>query len=293
MTPIGQFITTDESRRDAPQDLLQRIGVKPPYFALRDLALEGLYLHATARAESPPFREHGPMPAAELGRHAAMTGLCHAASAQDDAKRRYYLARHATCRYEANTQPYGTPIRFSSEVLEQTKRACTASVTASAGGTPVAAFEITYTVLTEAAFQRLFRHRAQQTPAVANPYGALLTSDWARDGDGAEQVVEEIPASSCAGHFGGYPALPVAVLMGQLSYLAGRLYGDPPQPYRVVRGEVSASDLAWAGESVRFRAHPEPPRSGEDEGLGDRYACEAIAGDRRVGGMTLWLASVD
>ncbi|MDZ7802255.1 MAG: hypothetical protein U5K81_15870 [Trueperaceae bacterium] len=293
MPHIGQRTTTHVSRRQAQHDLLQRIGVQPPYFALRDLSLEGLYLSATAQAESPPFREHGPMPAAELGRHAAITGLCHAASAQPDDRRRYYLARHAECRYQPNEAPYGTPVRFSSELLETSKRACTASVTATAADAALASFRIEYTILTESAFQRLFRHRALTTPAGPNPYEALLTSCWTRDGDGAEQVVKEIPASACAGHFGGYPALPVAVLMGQLSYLAGRLYGDPPQPYRVVRGEVSASDLAWAGEAVRFRADPEPPRSEEDEATGDRYACEAIAGDRRVGGMTLWLTSVD
>ena len=106
----------------------------------------------------------------------------------------------------------------------------------------------------------------------------------------AEQVVESLPVGACVGHFDGYPALPVAVLMGQLSYLAGRLHDVP---YRVVRGEVEASDLVWAGERAVFRV--------ARDGFGDtqatrgaqRYRCEAWAGDRSVASMTLWLESVD
>src|SRR5690606_12412244 len=85
--------------RGALRELLARICVRPPYFALTDLSLEGLELHATARAESPAYSEVGAMPAAELGRHAAIVGLTVAASRQADDDRRYYLARRAECRY--------------------------------------------------------------------------------------------------------------------------------------------------------------------------------------------------
>lgn len=289
-----QRVAQDVVRFDPTRTLLPRIGVQPPYFALRDVALEAGYLHATAEAESPAYLEVGPMPAAELGRHAAITGLSHAASLQDDDRRRYYLAQHAQCRYLPSHHPYGTPVHFRSEIMESSKRACRAKVTAHAGGDPLAEFDIDYTILTEPAFQRLFRHRSRATPEAPSPYGTLLQAELVRDGDTAEQIVEEIPTEACVGHFEGHPAMPVAVLMGQLSYLAGRLFGDPPQPYRVVRGEVSASDLAWAGESARFRAWRETS-AGDDarDELGFRYGCEALAGDRRVGGMTLWLASVD
>jgi hypothetical protein len=294
---LSRQLATDTGRHAPAPELLARIGVRPPYFALYDLALEGLEFRATAEAESPAYLEHGPMPAAELGRHAAIAGLCHAAARQSDDRRRYFLANRAECRYLPSPAPYGTPVRFASRIVELTKRTCRAAVTAEAAGAPLAAFEVDYTILTESAFQRLFRSRARPTPDAPSPYGALLVEagDGAADGsaDRAEQVVGEVPASACVGHFDGYPALPVAVLMGQLSYLAGRLYGDPPRPYRVVRGEVAASDLAWAGETATFRAW----RDGEGGAPGvdgtPRFTCEALAGDRRVGGMTLWLQSVD
>ncbi len=274
----------------APPDLRARICVRPPYFALTDLALAGLDLHATAVAESPAGLEVGPMPAAELGRHAAIVGLSLAACSQADDARRYYLARRAECRYSPNDAPYGTPVRFTARLLALDKRACRAAVEATAGGTPLASFEVDYTVLTEPAFERLFRRFARDTPSGPSPYGSLLATACQGSGDLVEQVVASVPAAACAGHFDGYPALPVAVLMGQLSYLAGRLHGAP---YRVVRGEVEASDLAWAGERVAFRAARAGAGGHPDVGASRRYRCEAVAEGRPVGAMTLWLESVD
>lgn len=284
-------LAVDVARTEVALDLAPRIGVQPPYVALHDMTLAGLEFRAHALAESPAGLERGPMPAAELGRHAAITGLCHAAAEQDDDRRRYYLARKAACRYEINPTPYGAPVRFTSRVTELTKRACTVAVRAETTDGPVATFEIDYTILTEAAFQRLFRHRESPTPPVPSPYGRLLSTEARLDEPVVEQHLDEIPASACAGHFDRYPALPVAVLMGQLSYLAGRFMS---RPYRVTRGDVAAEDLAWAGEPVTFRVRRDGDgRDGDgrdDAGAeGPRMACEAIADDRAVGGMTLWL----
>lgn len=264
--------------------------MRPPYFALTDVSLEGLDLHATAAAESPAGLEVGPMPAAELGRHAAIVGLSLAALSQEDGARRYYLARRAECRYVYNPAPYGAPVRFTGRLLALDKRSSRAAVTATAGGAPLASFEVDYTVLTEPAFERLFRTHARPTPAAPSPYGSLLSTSWQGTTDCGEQVVEAVPADACVGHFDGYPALPVAVLMGQLSYLAGRLHGAP---YRVVRGEVEASDLVWAGERAVFTALRGGVGGHEDAEAAHRYLCRASAGDRQVGVMTLWLESAD
>jgi hypothetical protein len=292
MLPSRQ-LAVDVSRGEVALDLAPRIGVQPPYVALRDMTLAGLEFRATAQAESPAGLERGPMPAAELGRHAAITGLCHAAAEQADDRRRYYLARKAACRYDPNPAPYGAPVRFTSRVLELAKRACTVAVRAETSDGPVATFEIDYTILTEAAFRRLFRVRERPTPPGPNPYGRLLSTDVQVDEHGAEQHVDEIPASVCTGHFEGYPALPVAVLMGQLSHLAGRLVGDPPRPYRVIRGDVEAEDLAWAGEPVTFRVRRDGTWRDDGGAPGLRMACEAVAAGRPVGGMMLWLTPCD
>lgn len=271
-------------------NLLQRVGVRPPYFALTDMEVAGLELRATAVAESPAFQELGPMPAAELGRHAAIVGLGAAAAQQGDERRRYYLARRAECRYVANDAPYGAPVRFHARILQLDKRGAKAAVDATANGAPLASFEVDYTVLTDSAFERLFRVRGQPTPSAPSPYGSLLTTSWHGTTDMAEQVVESLPVGACVGHFDGYPALPVAVLMGQLSYLAGRLH---EVSYRVVRGEVEASDLVWAGERAVFRVARDGDGETPDTLGSKRYRCEAWAGDRPVAAMNLWLQSVE
>lgn len=278
----------DVIRTPTLRDLPSRICVRPPYFALRGLQLEGRYLSARATAEAPAFLEVGPMTAAELGRHAAITGLCHAAAEQNDDRRRYYLAQHAECRYVENPHPYRTPVALTSRIVELTKRVCNAHVSVTAGGDPLAEFDVGYTILTEAAFERLFRSKAQPTPPAPSPYGRVLERAFRRDGDLVEQEIENLPAEACVGHFDGYPALPVAVVMGQLSYLAGQLFGDGAAAFRVTRGSVDASDLAWAGETARFRAR----RVGMEHGA-ERFECDAFANDRRVGSMILWLRSVE
>ncbi len=278
--------TVVHDRAALPVELASRICVRRPYYALSDVSLEGLELHATALAESPAYSEVGPMPAAELGRHAAIVGLTLAACHQTDDRRRYYLARRAECRYAPNDAPYGSPVRFVGRLLDLDKRSTRSAVIAEAGGVALASFDIDYTVLTESAFERLFRVYARATPPAASPYGSLLTTEWSGDASGAEQVVESLPVDACVGHFDGHPALPVAVLMGQLSFLAGRAHGGS---YRVVRGEVAASDLVWAGERAVFRAVRDGTGGHPDAATARRYRCEAWAGDRSVASMTLWL----
>ncbi len=270
--------------------VLPRICVRPPYFSLGDVQQQGTVFTATARAEAPAFRERGPMTGAEMGRHAAIAGSCAVALAERDGRRRYYLAREADCRFEHNAAPYGTPVELRASVIAADKREATALIDLDAGGEALARFTVRYTVLLEPTFERLFQQRrlaVQPEPAGVSPYGRLLSDriDPAAEGLAVETIVDAIPAAACAGHFVGYPALPVAVLMGQLSYLAGHL---APAPFRVRRGLVRAQDLAWAGESVRFEAVRLA-----DEPEGWRFACSASAAGRSVGGMDLWLGPAD
>jgi len=265
----------------AAEQVLERISVRPPYFTLEDLALEGTYFEATARAEAPLYLEQGPMTAAEAGRHAALAGSCNIAMAQRDNKRRFYLAKEALCRYTVNSAPYGSPVNFKSSITLFDKRQAATHVLAEAGGHPLAEFDISYTILMETTFERLFKRKAHPTPEVASPYGKLLIESCDQGPDWAEQRLEVIPVHACPGHFQNFPALPVAVLMGQLSYLAGRIAGNP---FRILRGDVRASDLGWAGEAISFRAD----RLSID-GNTQRYYCAATTGGREIGSMDLWL----
>ncbi|GMA14321.1 hypothetical protein E5F05_02175 (plasmid) [Deinococcus metallilatus] len=264
--------------------LLSRICVRPPYFALGDLSSSGETFSAKISAGLPQGAEVGPMQGAELSRHTAIAGLCSAALAQGDGKRRYYLAQQAWYEGFPSDAPYGAPVTLQAHLDALTKRAARATIRASVSGAPLARLEVEYTILTEAAFDRLFQSRRQPTSGAA-ALGALPTGRLERRGSTLIRSVERVPTEACAGHFEHYPALPVAILMGQLADLAGFELGNGQVPYRVVRASVEAQDFCWAGEAARFEVTPT-----ESQGDLHMFACRAYANDRLTGNMQLTLA---
>lgn len=276
------IIHSDESIE--VRKLLERICVRPPYFALRDISWSGTSLVATARAETPRGDEQGPMSAAEVGRHAAIAGLCSVALSQGDQRRRYYLARRAECDFQASDAPFGSAIRFSARLSEFGKREARVAITADVKGRPIASFDITYSILTQETFGRLFSARRTEALPAVESYDAYLPGELTRGNGWAEYRVPQVPKANCAGHFETYPALPVAVLMGQLSRLAGSTMAQSDVPYWVTRCSVEAKDLCWAGESATFKVERL-----EQSGRQQQFSCVALAENRVVGSMELVL----
>ncbi|MFD1732973.1 hypothetical protein ACFSC4_20585 [Deinococcus malanensis] len=186
------------------------------------------------------------MQAAEISRHAAICGLCAAALALGSNDRQYYLAQDAIYTGFANAAPYGSVISFMASVVEQGKRQVAAEITVSAGRKPMAHLRVTYTILSEAAFKRLFR--SKYSPAFAGLARERMPDPppgkFCRKGETCTLTLEVVPEEACAGHFDHYPAMPVAVLMGQLGLVAERMHGAP---YRVASANMTASDFCWAG----------------------------------------------
>ena len=263
--------------------LLERICVRPPYFNLQRLHLADGVLHAVAPAELKIPLERSPMSAAEMGRHAAIAGLCASALAQEDDARRYYLAQQARFTGLGVGNPQGEA-GFQARLTHLDKRQADAQVAVTAGGEPLASLEVHYTVLTEAAFERLFK--AKQRASVLTPgYAAELDGALYKNRDEAVFDVPVIPLGVCAGHFERHPALPVAVLMSYLTRLGGKLVRGP---YRSLYGAVEASDLCWAGEGVRFEV--ERTRR---EGLQHHFSGRAVSGGVVKGKMDFTLEAVD
>ena len=267
------------------QQLLGRICVRPPYFALRHPRLVQQTFEAEAVAELPQGAECGPMQGAELSRHAAIAGSCAAALLQEDDKRRYYLAQEAEYRGSYSDAPYGTPILLRAHCTELTKRQARAEVTAFVHGEVLTTLSVLYTILPDSAFERLFKTRLQPTPP-ARAMASLPLGTVERQGDSFVRVIDHVPAAACAGHFDGYPAMPVAMLMGQLSYLASHALGGAS--FYSPHTTVEAKDFCWAGEQARFQVRP-TSRSGSHVA----FACHAWADGREVGAMSLTVTLTD
>lgn len=272
------------------QELLRRICVRPPYFALHDPRIEtgpnGPVFVAHAQADQIASSEIGPMQGGDLSRHGAIAGLCAVAVAQSDDEQRFYLAREAWFEGFKNPAPYGTPVEFRAEVLEMDRRQARALIVATADGQPVNRLEVVYTILTQAAFKRLFRGYQQDTP-VFERMGMLASGTVSVEGDTWVHRVERVNIEACAGHFEQHPAMPVAMLMDQLQRLAVRATPALQDRFRSVRGIVKANDFCWAGESASFSVRPVTQR-----GTQVVFDCTVKAGTREVASMEMTLEAV-
>ncbi len=189
------------------------------------------------------------MAAGDIGRHGAIVGLCCAALAQRDDTRRYYLARQAECRGFYLGTREGT-VSFDGELERLDKRSAVSVVRVRLGEQTLSELRISYTILTASAFERLFSERARSQPLVfPQTYDGTLEGHHERFDDVCRLTVPAVPLRVCAGHFQGYPAMPVAALMSQLSQLAGEMMD---KPYIISQTSISADDLLWAGSEAVF-----------------------------------------
>src|SRR6478736_694842 len=261
------------------QRLAARICVSAPYYALRGVRFDS-DLHAFAAAETASAGEVGPMTCAEIGRHGAIAGLCAAALNRGDSRRYYHVAQKAECVFFPHAAPFGTPIALRAQPITLAARSAVVSVEARIEDQILAKMEVTYTVLREDLFTRLFSAHASANASVRGSYADYVPL---RELGPGKASIDSVPVHACAGHFEKFPALPVAVLMGQLVRVARSEF--PFERFRVTRANVAADSLAWAGEDVLLEAKP-TKRSAEEW----EFDCRANVGGRFIGGMTLGLA---
>jgi len=150
-------------------------------------------------------------------------------------------------------------------------------------------------VLSAPVFEHTFRARRQPhsrptVPSDRNPHAEpLLLGMEALDARHARATVR-FGAEQCAGHFDGYPAVPIARLAQGLVSLAGRLYqhrsGEADAPFAVLRADIRAKKLAFAGAPLVLCAEHARDR-GEEAGM----RCRAkLADGSTVAELELWMA---
>ena len=265
--------------------VLSLIEVREPYFALTKLELDVPgRVSAHILAEQPRGHELGALPAAEAGRHLAIAGSCACASLQADSGKHFYLANRAHLRRVSDSSPDASVLlHVDARAVQRDRRQARAECALRDNlGRTLYALDVSYTVLQERVFQRLFSAHRQDlrlTPRASspvasfehlrkNPYREAFPFVHTRlDAEHGVARLAELPAHLCAGHFPLYPAMPVAVLMYGLSSLSGDVlrahYGELTR-YHVQDARVQADNLAFAGQSLDFRARW-LARAGDDE----------------------------
>lgn len=245
---------------------LSRICVTPPYRAFDTITHDDKgTVSGFVRTEQPLGRERGPITGAEAGRHLAILGSCAAALANPRGEKHYYLA---TAAHLVRVLDPGVTLVAREPLIARataslvSRREARADCVLEASGDGVAAvytLAVTYAVLTANVFARVFRDRADERARHAeppqNPYARLRTPEIvACTPTRIVGAAETVGPEDCPGHFDGYPALPVAVVMHRLAALAGELLAlRLTGPAHVVQAaSVRANALAWAGDTISY-----------------------------------------
>lgn len=253
--------------------LKELICVTEPYFALKNLStLDDEILHAEFEVENLLTEEETIISASEAGRHLAIVGLMALALKNDVKSKHYYLATNAKMRVTDRREDicfsndrHGMQLVAEAKVVQLDlckKMGKVESNVYTKMGNLIFAVEISYQILKEELFQKLFqRNFIAQTDIsnIQNPYSKnntfanLKYKNLVLTGD-----IGTVQPDQCVGHFNNYPALPIAILASAMISLAGThlkmMYGLTHVKYTVLKADLSAYRLAFSGEEVRFKS---------------------------------------
>jgi hypothetical protein len=271
--------------------------VQPPYFALEELRVVDDCVIAEVTADPWSPRELGVVGSAEAARHLAILGSCAVALASGDSGRTYYPVHRARLLARGNPAPSREALpRFTLSARMTNFDRGLSSATAEADlctaeGALVLRFGVDYHVIPEKDFRTLFAAHAEATDdhGAPSPYAThrpLAMGTF--DGRSIRAVMDKVVAADCAGHFRGYPALPVSIMARHVFDLVAegcrQLGGWSDVRIAVVGGGVETERFAWAHERVVFEAFP---RAGVDgawqcdvktpEGTAARFTMEVVA----------------
>ncbi|MGW5875951.1 hypothetical protein ACWFMI_05250 [Nocardiopsis terrae] len=241
-------------------DISSRICVSPPYRALNGISSPTPGCATASFSPEFPSAAEEPVSIIEAARHLPIMGLCAAATTAGPG-RRYYLARRARLRRLTPPAP-GAPQRvLRTTALGGINRPGSASAAAflyDSDHTALFDLHCDYVVLDEKSFTRTFEHLAdpstQQT--ASSPYRSPLRLDDVSVSGTQARAEVNLRAEQCAGHFAGFPAVPLAYLLTALVDLAERLMEDPENTGPPFRVELLQADTLLApGVPIVLRAH--------------------------------------
>ncbi|MDJ0762013.1 MAG: hypothetical protein QNJ97_03410 [Myxococcota bacterium] len=268
------------SQKISQEIIFEKISVRPPYYRLGELTLQGGEVHAKIIPEQPLSNELGPIGAPEVGRHLAILGSCAVGLQNPSGQRSFYLADRAKMRrlrygYPSQAGSAYLMCRGRGEMLD--KRSAVAECVMGYENKDLFEIQVHYKVLSKSLFSKLFKEqkmdmRASPRPETeseedkkqyiqmrSNPFlDDIALCDVAIANNTLTGTVEQIDPTLCKGHFPEYPALPVAILMQyfkkSLEPLVKHMLGRSDVVFYIKETTIEAEHLAFPGEAITIKA---------------------------------------
>lgn len=242
---------------------LDRICVQPPYFSLEQVTQEGDWLRATVAPARPGLESPIVQQLAEAGRHMAILGSCAVRLHHPTPDGRvYYPVREARLKAWASvTLPPQCVVKARKTTIDIRASVATAEThLCTLDGQVLASFDVTYHIIPEAEFETLFSAHAQPTNegSGVDPYQYFPSPIlWDSSPGRAEMRLGPVDKERCLGHFVGYPAYPVSIMLRdifatidaaiQAEYGAGTLWN-------ISGGSCHTLRFVFAGEAPTINA---------------------------------------
>lgn len=261
------------------EEILKKISVKPPYFALSNMAIEtNETLSAVVPVEQPMGNEYGIISAAEAGRHMAILGSCALALQNPNQERHYYLAIGAKVKKISNLFENSTLLGKANVLSLNKRNGIVSTKLITDKGQLLYTIEVTYKIMHHSLFEKLFSQNRCSNPTIPtfnNPYlNEIPLGNSIFENNMLKTVLGPLEPHECQGHFHEFPAVPVAVLMHSLSKAAGQLFshqlGKKNLPYIVEEGLIKAENLAFAGNKINIAIY-------YNEGNNFNFICKALS----------------
>eukprot|EP00026_Physarum_polycephalum_P010629 Phypoly_transcript_10797.p1 GENE.Phypoly_transcript_10797~~Phypoly_transcript_10797.p1 ORF type:complete len:386 (+),score=81.65 Phypoly_transcript_10797:1-1158(+) len=249
------------------QWILDNICVQRPYFDLGEIEedRETKVLRTTVSSGAHSAYELGEVSSAEVARHLAILGSGAARRNIGDKTigRIYFPVEDAWIvsneipkQEWKKDEKYRVVAKCTGVDRMSSKAYAEASLMTLDEKTHLATWGFAYHVIPAAEYEKIFEKHAQETipftPRV-QPYNTWRVLDTT-NANGEVKSELDVQPEDCQGHFVGFPAYPVSIMMRQCVNLVGIGAGGKIE---VIDFVVEAKRFAWAGEKLTMRAAPE------------------------------------
>lgn len=248
--------------KDLTYDILDLIGVEPPYFTLAHIYPKKEHLYANIEFEQSSSYEQDAICAAEVGRHLAILGACYSAHTYSQTSRGMYLAQKAILHrltqnnISPNDSYYGTA---NGTKISNKNYQATCYLYSNNNSDPLYLLEITYLRVSYSSFFKLFGSHIYDGPINKNfRYSILIPIEHVVVDDNMFMAdISHVSPDFCLGHFNKIYALPISILMYNLSLLSSLLVhhvlGNKAK-LNVLKADITSKSLVFSGMGVSLKA---------------------------------------